>query len=55
MIVPNGPNAKVFLDQIRMIKMIGNEEVALKIFWKVVTREVEMKKVERFAIVGIWG
>ena len=45
MIVPNGPNAKVFLDQIRMIKMIGNEEVALKIFWKVVTREVEMEKV----------
>ena len=45
MIVPNGPNAKVFLDRIRMIKMIGNEEVALEIFWKVVTREVETKKV----------
>ena len=45
MVVPNGPNTKVFLDPIRMIKVVGNEEVALKIFGKVVTREVETKKV----------
>ena len=45
MVVPNGPNTKVFLDQIRMMEVIGDEEVALEIFWKVITREVEMKKV----------
>ena len=45
MIVPNGPNAKVFLDRIRMIEVIRDEEVALENFWKVVTREVETKKV----------
>ena len=45
MVVPNGPNTKVFLDQIRMMEVIVDEEVALEIFWKVITREVEMKKV----------
>ena len=45
MVVPNGPNTKVFLDQIRMMEVIGDEEVVLEIFWKVITREVEMKKV----------
>ena len=45
MVVPNGPNTKVFLDRIRMMEVIGDEEVALEIFGKVVTRQVEMKKV----------
>ena len=45
MVVPNGPNTKVFFDRIGMMEVIGDEEVALEIFWKVVTREVETKKV----------
>ena len=44
MVVPNGPNTKVFLDRIRMMEVI-RDEVGLEIFWKVVTREVETKKV----------
>ena len=55
MVVPNGPDTNVFFDRIRMMEMIGDKEAAREILGKVVTREVEMKKGERFAIVGIWG
>ena len=45
MVVSNGPNTNVFFDQIGMMEVIGDEEAALEILGKVVTREVETKKV----------
>ena len=45
MVVPNGPNTNVSFDQIRMMEMIGDKEAAREILGKVITREVETKKV----------
>ena len=53
-IIPDRPNAKVFFDRIMMVKIIGDKEVAFKIFWKVVIRVVETEKVDWAEIVRIW-
>ena len=45
MVVPNGPNTNVSFDRIQIMEMIGDEEAAREILGKVVTREVETKKV----------
>ena len=45
MVIPDCPNAKIFLNWIRMVKMIWDEKIAVKVFRKVVTRVVEMEKV----------
>ena len=55
LVIPNRPDANVFFDRIRMMEMIGDKKTAREILRKVVTRKVETKEVERFAIVGIWG
>ena len=44
-VIPDCPNTKVFLNWIRMVKMIWDEKIAVKVFRKVVTRVVEMEKV----------
>ena len=44
-VIPDCPNAKIFLNWIRMVKMIWDEKIAVKVFRKVVTRVVEMEKV----------
>ena len=45
MIIPDCPNANVFFNWIRMVKMIWDEEIAVKVFRKVVTRVVKTEKV----------
>ena len=44
-VIPDCPNAKIFLNWIRMVKMIWDEKIAGKVFQKVVTRVVETEKV----------
>ena len=46
-IIPDGPNAKVFLNWIRMVKMIRDKEVVFEIFRKVIIRVVETEKVDQ--------
>ena len=40
-VIPDCPNAKIFLNRIRMVKMIWDEKIAGKVSWKVVTKVVE--------------
>ena len=44
-VIPDCPNTKVFLNWIRMVKMIWDEKIAFEVFRKVVTRVVETEKV----------
>ena len=40
-VMPDFPNAKIFLNRISMVKMIRDEKIAGKVFQKVITRVVE--------------